>query len=426
MQKLWIFLGLWPFLLGSQTVKECKHRFDTYLNFRGNLNARLRFDVDAIYLLNSKGQEEFALYESELELIAGLLERLPFKQQETLLKWKGIRRLSQPQRDSLLNGLSARIPIPGSTKEFPLRGRKVAIDPGHFIANLQDAAIEQKFLYFAKDSVLFPGDSIKLFESNLTFNTAKQVQSLLEKQGAVVMLTRNQDNYTSFNCSYRDWLLKQKTRTLDSLKQLEVITPKRYEALVKLSDYKFFWDFFRDYDLTNRANKVNAFGPEVTLIIHYNVDEKNAPWKKTTEKDFTMAFIGGAFTANDFDKAEGKINFVRLLITSQLNLSEKLAGQTVSLFHQNLNIPIAKSSDAAYLKDNCLATSSAGVFSRNLVLCRRINSPLVYGESLYQDNKNESSLLMKLDLEVEGIKTNNRLNAVAKSYYQAVYDFLKP
>jgi hypothetical protein len=59
------------------------------------------------------------------------------------------------------------------------------------------------------------------------------------------------------------------------------------------------------------------------------------------------------------------------------------------------------------------------------VLCRKINSPLVYGESLYQDNRAECKELMKCDVDVYGIKTNIRLQLVAKSYFDAVIDFFK-
>jgi N-acetylmuramoyl-L-alanine amidase len=193
---------------------------------------------------------------------------------------------------------------------------------------------------------------------------------------------------------------------------------------MKSNEHDFFWDFFRDHDLQNRANKANDFNPHLTIIIHFNVDEKNNPWTCTSKKNYTMAFIGGAFTASDLAKEESKIHFLRLLLTDQLNASQKLAGQTVVNFNKNLNVPIARAASAEYLQQSCLTTSSPGVYCRNLVLCRKINSPLVYGESLYQDNENECRELMKEDLEVYGVKTNKRIEQVAKSYYEAILNFV--
>jgi hypothetical protein len=113
------------------------------------------------------------------------------------------------------------------------------------------------------------------------------------------------------------------------------------------------------------------------------------------------------------------------LLTKQLIHSEKLASLTVQNFNKNLGIEMAQQFDADYLLNNCLTTQNKGVFTRNLVLCRLINSPLVYGEALYQDNTKECEALMKLDKTIRNIKTNERILNTAQSYYDAVFVFLK-
>jgi N-acetylmuramoyl-L-alanine amidase len=409
----------------SQTLEACKKRFDTYLNFKGTLNSSVKFEANAIYFLDEKGKRELAIYANELSVLADFFENTSIKQQEEWLKTKGLKKYTRRQHDSLLIHIDDFKKLPKQKKNLPLQGYRIAIDPGHFSINLNDAQIEQKYLYFLRDSLKDPTDTVKLFESVLTFNTAQLLKAKLEAQGANVFLTRNQNNYTSFNCTYDDWLLIHKQRMFDSLKASQLITNEFYIKLKGLTDYKLFWEFFRDYDLTNRALKINNFNPHLSIVIHYNVDEANRPWKKTTDKNYTMTFIGGAFTDDNLKKIESKLNFIRLLLTSQLNQSEKLAAETVRNFNKNLNIPIASTFDAVYLKENCLTLKSKGVFSRNLILCRKINSPLVYGESLYQDNEKEVKELMRNDVDINGIKTNRRLLSVANSYYEAVFSFLK-
>lgn len=382
------------------------------------------FDAQSVSLLGARGVPETVIYKEELAVVANLLEQSSFKQQEAFFKWKGVKKLTGRQRDSILISTDDDKAAPKAKGRLPLQGYRVAIDPGHFSTNLKDAAIEQKYLYFVKDSLLFPNDTIKLFESVLTFNTALHLQKLLEAQGATVLLTRSRNNFTSFECTYDEWLARHRKRSLDSLKAANLISAERYARLVNYSPYKLFWEFFRDYDLANRAEKINRFQPHVSAVIHYNVDETNNPWKKGTDRNFTMAFIGGAFTNESLGRSEGKINFWRLLLTDQLNRSQQLAAQTVAGFHKHLDVPVATDSDAVYLKDNCLFTGSPGVFCRNLILCRKINSPLVYGESLYQDNRNESEQLMRMDTDVFGIKSNIRLSLVARSYYEAILRFL--
>jgi hypothetical protein len=409
----------------AQTIKQCKYRFDNYLNFKGSLNNRVQFQNDVIYILDSKGKKEIAIYASEINVLANYFIHNSFAKQEKLLKNKGLKKLSKSQCDSISAKIVDKKKIVKQDKNLPLHGYRIAIDPGHTAVNLADAQIEQKFLYFVKDSINHPHDTIKLFESVLTFNTAQLVQKMLEEQGAKVLITRDQHNFNSFNCSYSAWLTNNKIRVLDSLKTANVIPKEKYKKLIKMNDRDLFWEFFRDFDLNNRSRIMNDFNPHVSLIIHYNVDEKNEPWKQSSKKNYTMAFIGGAFTSDNLDKPENKIHFLRLLLTDQLDQSEKLAAQSVSCSSKNLCIPVASQFDANYLKDNCLFTGSPGVFSRNLNLCRLINSPLVYGESLYQDNEHECEALMKTDINYKNIKTNDRTLLVAKSYYEAVFNYLK-
>jgi N-acetylmuramoyl-L-alanine amidase len=411
-------------LLFSQTLRQCKQRFDAYLNFRGSLNNLVKFENNAVVFYNSKNQKEFTIYDDEVNMLAEFFENNSLTDQIKLLKQKGLKKYSKRQRDSIWINIEDTKNLPKKQTKLPLLGYKIALDAGHFGTNLNDAAIEQKYLYFAKDSLSKTGDSIKIFESSLTFNTTQLLEKMLTAKGATVFNSRDSANHTSYNCTYNYFFKYHKKRVLDSLRDKEIVSLERHEKLLNATPYKFFWDFFRDHDLANRAAKINGFNPHLTLIVHYNVEEKNKPWTHTTKRNFTMAFIGGAFTEETLNKVENRFHFLRLLLTSQLNYSEKLAKLTVANFNKKLQIQIASQQDADYLKDNCTSTKSSGVFCRNLILCRLINSPLVYGESLYQDNDKECLELMKTNLAFEGIATNERNLLVAKSYYEAIFSTL--
>lgn len=380
----------------------------------------MQFSNNALYLL-SQGKKIFAAYEEELVVLAGFFEHKSLEEQARLFRNKGIRRFNSAQLDSLAQTIHETAVMPISDS-LPLRGYRIALDPGHFGTNMKDAAVEQKYLYFVRPQTK---DTIQLFESLLTFHTATILKHLLEEQGAEVFLTRSRADHTSFDCTYQEFLEKYRKHVLDSLKAAGVINAQKHKVLLNCNDYNFFWSFFRDFDLANRASKVNSFNPHVTAIIHYNVDEKNVGWKTHSPKNFTMAFIGGAFTATDLQRPESRLHFLRLLLTSQLERSEKLSAETVKRFQENLQLPVARSKDATYLYKNCLSTASPGVFSRNLVLCRKINCPLVYGESLYQDNIRECEDLMRCDQDLYGVRTSQRVTKVALSYFEALSNFLR-
>ena len=191
------------------------------------------FDLD---ILKKKAEE--------LKLMASFFEHTNFKKQEALLKNKGLKKFSKRQRDSIFIFIDDRKTVSRNLHQLPLQGYRVAIDPGHFGTNLADAQIEQKYLYFVKDSLTNPNDSIKLFESLLTFHTAKMLQSMLEEKGANVMLTRDQANFTSFNCTYQDWIKNYKIRSLDSLLRIDLISKEKYNKLQNCSDYILLWGRF--------------------------------------------------------------------------------------------------------------------------------------------------------------------------------------
>lgn len=409
-------------ILHAQTIKQCQQRFNTYLNFHGSLNGAVKFSEKSFSYFNAQGKKEYTIYEEELAALSLFFEKSNHTQQEIFLDRKGSKQLGKKQLDSIYN-TSQRKSSTVADQLQPLKGIKIALDPGHFSTNLVDAQAEQKFLFFVKDSTSASPDTVKLFESLLTFHTASILKGMLQEQGAIVFMSRDAADHTSFGCNFRDWMKNHRQKTLDSLLKTGSMSPEKHRKLMKCNDYTFFWDFFRDYDLANRAKKINDFQPDITVIIHYNVDEKNAPWKQHTRKNFSMAFIGGAYTNDNLAKPESKMHFMRMLLTDQLNRSELLSANTVRNFNSILSIAIAKPQDASYLKENCLATNSPGVFCRNLVLCRKINSVLVYGESLYQDNENESKLLMRSDKDLYGVKTNERVSSVAKSYYNGLLEY---
>ena len=420
-KKIFLIIIITAHLAKGQDINVCKQRFNQYLNYHGQLNNAVHFDQQSIRLKNASGKNDWCVYANEIKALAAYFESCSSAEILSFMNKKACQKLSAKQLDSLsLKQKKSFTKNKQSNK--PLAGLKVAIDAGHFGTNLKDAAAEQKFLKIVREN---NADTLLIFESLLTFQTASLTKMYLEEMGAEVFLSRMQANYTSFNCSFDDWMKNHRQRTLDSLFVAGTMNKVKLNQLSTCNAYKFFWDFFREFELANRAKKINDFQPDITVIIHYNVNEKNAPWKKTSDKNFTMTFMPGAFTKNDFDKADGKANFLRLLISNQLNQSERLSALTVNHFSKDLSITKAQSADATYLAENCLKTGSEGVYCRNLYLCRKVNSVMVYGEALYQDNEKEIEMLRKNDLNVNGMQTNLRVQEVAKCYFDAVMDYFK-
>ena len=136
-----------------------------------------------------------------------------------------------------------------------------------------------------------------------------------------------------------------------------------------------------------------------------------------------MTFIPGCIIVDNLKTTQGQINLLRLLLTNDLDESEKISALVVNQLSQQLKIPVANKTDATYLSEHCMAASSSGVYSRNLALCRMVQTPLVYGECLYQDCENECYTLLQNTETAYGIKTNKRVVLAAQSFYNAIIQF---
>lgn len=399
---------------GAQTYEEVKARYDKYLNYKGNLDKWVELSPEKIVFCKyvaGKKQVEFILPKSDWCWYLNAMRALgdsavklypEYGSQKPQVKYgqKDCRRVAKR-----------------------LNGARIMIDPGHMAGEMQMARIEQKYLHLTKQNdPRLAHDSVDIAEGLLTFQTASILKSMLEEKGATVALTRG-NNSSSFGITYEAWYKIRRKKTLDSLLQIKKIPAAKHKRLMKLNRNGFFLEFFRDYELAQRARVINAFKPDLTVIIHYNVDEKNAPWLKTSSKDFCMAFIPGCLTGDNLSTPAGKLNFLRLLLSDDVNESEKVSAYLVKDLSEQLNIPVAKSSDASYLAEHCLTTSSPGVFSRNLALCRLVQSPLVYGECLYQDCDKECYELLKNTENKFGVVTNKRVALAAQSFFNAVVKY---
>ncbi len=427
MYKLYLFLSMRFILFISllligkagiaQTYEQVKKRFDKYLNYKGGLDKYVDISPEQITLYEyktGKKETELVLSKNEWSSFVTLCKKLSPDSMQKIYEKKKAKgssyRIEHGAPDKMLCS------IPGK----PLCEKKIMIDPGHMAGTMQMARIEQKYLHFSQQNC--PNlklDSLDIAEGILTFQTASILKKMLEEKGVTVALTRK-ENATSFGCTYEEWIKNHKKRTLDSLLKIKKIVAQKHKWLMKMNKGKFFVEFFKDFELLQRSRVINTFKPDLTVIIHYNVDEKNVPWEKPSNKDLCMAFIPGCVLNDNLETTAGKINFLRLLLSDDVDKSEKVSGLLVEELSKNLDVPIAKSSDATYLNEHCTATSSAGVFCRNLALCRLVQSPLMYGECLYQDHETECYELLKNTENKYGVQTNKRVVLAAESFYNAI------
>jgi N-acetylmuramoyl-L-alanine amidase len=300
-------------------------------------------------------------------------------------------------------------------------GYKIAIDAGHTAGTVTEGVIEKKFLKFKPADSGFK-DSIEIAEGMLTYATATLLKEKLMKEGADVFLTRPFNGSTAYGIDFDEWLKINYANTINAWKNSgKISAEKRNWYLNKATKSEKFTLVFKDFELQKRAEIINAYKPDLTIIIHYNVDETNTGWKKPGSKNYSMAFVGGAFMPNDLSSVEKRFEFLRMLITYDIESSVALSADVVKSLETNLQVKAAATRDATYLYKGCLYAGKTGVFCRNLQLTRNVHGTVVYGETLYQDNVVECVLLNQ---ESDKLK-NIRVQQAADAYYKGIKEYIE-
>ncbi len=300
-----------------------------------------------------------------------------------------------------------------------LNGIKIALDPGHIAGDIKTAILEKKSVQFN-----YNNQTIAIAEGVLTLQTALILKHLLEEQGAEVMLTRQKPNQTAFGITFKEWIEMHLKNAVDSSYKLnEISEEEKTFLLTKATQRDIFRTYFNNLDMKQRAKKINEFDPDLSVVIHYNVDEKNTGWEKPSDKNYNMVFTAGSFLKNELEKPIDRLSLFRLILTDNIEQSTKLAEKLIKSFTAKLNVSAADSTTADYLTKYCIPESK-GVYARNLTLTRLVKGVVVYGESLYQDNASECIELSKINTDVYGIKTSFRVKQVAEAYYEGIMSYL--
>lgn len=297
----------------------------------------------------------------------------------------------------------------------PLKGLRVAIDPGHF--GEKYSRIEEKYIDLNPIEKYGIYDSIQFDEGTLSVLTAKKLAEKLETLGATVLLTRSKPGETVYKISYEDWLNQNFSASVEKMIALQTDPSLKEEEknwwLKEASPTEIFRSTYVYVDLERRAELINAFKPHITISCHYNLAGIYDKDGKTpgSEEDFTLFFVPGAFKKGKLkDEAfrnssmksqRSRYEFVRLLVTDDIKQSIELS--LIAQKHCQKKLKLPPGDHCSYLKNLCLQSSS-GIYHRNLTLPRLVHSPFLYAEPLCQDNfSNAKSLSQNPNIIIDKV-----------------------
>ena len=310
--------------------------------------------------------------------------------------------------------------------EMPLKGVRIVLDPGHIAGDWETAKEEARFVKI-KGKDLGRKEDAKFYEADLAFATAELIRTRLEKLGARVMITRKKGR-AALGKSYDRWHKEDWPRVLETYHKDSILNDKDYEYYKnKAPRTRIFPRMYMREELIHRAAEINAFYPDLTLIIHYNTslsaEKKKDGYSGVVDENFCMMFVGGAFSKNELQEVEGRLNFVRLLF-SDFRPSLKFCGHAIQRHNDDLKVPtVPVENNLPYLNKYSVLSLESGVYHRNLRLTRMVKGPICFGESLLQDNRQEALQLVQKDYREGEVVTSKRIKEVADAYYLSILDY---
>lgn len=305
----------------------------------------------------------------------------------------------------------------------------VALDPGHYAANIREILFEKKYLKIKGTEVGLDKDQW-LFEAELNYACAKLLQYKLDSAGARTFISRDHGT-SAVGVGFNEWYGSAFAFDVEHYVAQGDFSKERGDWLLNTATREeVFNSFYKYIDFVERIRRINYFRPDLTMIMHFNAEEDNPrddmKYSSLVDQNYSMAFVPGSFMRKELKKQDARMDFLRLLFSRDLEESIRVGEIFLSRLQKDLGIdPIPQVNELGHVKRACVETGVLGLYSRNLALTRQIRSPLVYTESAYQDNKDEFAALIKKDYRYKNIVTSKRVAEVAEAHFQTIIDWLE-
>lgn len=420
------------------TYKERAERNLKFLSNDLSIQQRVHIDNKGIIIYSDETHKKIDLtvYWTDLPKFIDILENSDYYQMVDVISHKGAQAFFNGYNQTTgLNGVpqiyQVYTPMPDTTN-----GLRVAIDPGHFGGNMDEAWLEKRIAKFQGKDVGSPTD-VQFFEADLTYAVSLILKQLLREAGVNNVLISRPYAVSAIGKPFKAWMKEDFRSDLEEAKKLGDVTPEMYKLLrdSAASELFVFENFYKFLEFRARMYQIREFAPDVTFVIHFNAMEGNRRfgdrYLSPVQDNFNMAFVPGAFLQDELKKTDQKVDFIRLLLSKDLDNSMRLAGHLMTAHERVLKVPtIPAENSIRVLREASIPTPYPGVYCRNLYLTRSTRSAVVYGESLYQDNVDEIKKLGAKDYEValengKKIKVPYRCKQVAEAYRDALLAYLK-
>ena len=289
-----------------------------------------------------------------------------------------------------------------SLSRFQLSGSKILIDPGHIGGDFS----EMEGRHFAI------GDDEPVKEGDLALSVALKLKSELQKKGAIVSLSREQNTPVS---QKRPQDFKELAQTWFS--RMEWLQKLSEEERSKRIQKRQELYFYRVSEIMVRSEIIRKSQPDLVLCIHLNA----APWPDPDNKSLVTrndyhVLVNGCYMGGEVAYDNQRFEMIWRVVNRWAGKERLIAEHMSQAFAQETGLPAF-----AYKGPNALKIGKVeGVWARNLLANRMYEAPVIFLEPYIANSEEVYKRIQGGDSDPHDTNEGQSRKSLIKEYVDAV------
>jgi len=336
-----------------------------------------------------------------------------------------VRSLGQPDRLEIRFARSAeaakipprywrsRAEVGHGSLEEPLRGLRIALDPGHIGGEW--ARMEGRWFRV--------GESEPVMEGNLTLLTAEHLASRLTAMGAEILWVRRATAPTTQKRPSDLFFLARSVLAAQGIAEPHTAYAG-FDEVGRAQSVQFQAEllFYRMSEIRRRAAVVNTeLKPDLTLCLHFNADA----WGRDSSPLFAPGnhfhvLVNGAYSSSELRFDDQRHDLLLRIIGGMTDEEQRIAGHVARVFAQRTALP-----PFVYRGESARRVgSSPYVWARNLLANRLYRCPVIYLEPFVMNSRETWERVQAGDYEGERVVAGSVRRSLYREYAAAVAEGL--
>jgi N-acetylmuramoyl-L-alanine amidase len=289
-----------------------------------------------------------------------------------------------------------------SLSRFQISGTKILIDPGHIGGEFSE--MEGRHFAIGGDNPVKEGD--------LALSVALKLKSELEKKGAVVSLSRK-ENQPVTQLRPKDF----KELAENWFSRMEWLQELPSEERSKRIQKKQELYFYRVSEIMARSEIIRKSQPDLVLCIHLNA----APWPDPDNKSLVTrndyhVLVNGCYMGGEIAYDNQRFEMIWRLLHRWEGTERLIAEHMSQAFAKETGLPAF-----AYKGPNALKIGKVeGVWARNLLANRMYEAPVIFLEPYIANSEEVYKRIQGGDSDPHDTNEGQSRKSLIKEYVDAV------